>query len=493
MSGSGRGRLISIESVEFFVRNVTMWVPFRYGKACLVAAPLLHARLKARDEQGHTAYGVSADMLPPKWFDKSADKTYRRNISDLILAAKLGAQTYCEVGSRWRTPFELWHEACDLLLESGPFVGLNALTSSFGSSIVERALLDAAGKLAGADLHTMLRENLLGIVPEAVHAELAGRRLADSIGPEPCEGLYIRHTVGLSDPIRDEDIAPGDRRNDGIPQSLEAWIREAGVRYFKIKISAGIDADRSRLLTVAAMLDHALNGTYRVTLDGNEQFANASELADWHRALRVEAGLSTLFERILFIEQPIERSAALSRETTRCLKEASELPPVILDESDGELDAFKRGVELGYRGISVKNCKGVLKGLLNKMLVDLFNAPDGGRYILSSEDLCNQPIVALQQDLCTLSVLGVEHAERNGHHYCGTLDHVSEGELAACLDVHEALYETHRAGARLRIRDGRIDLRSLRQPGLGVGMETDFAHMTPIADWEYESLGIEGE
>ncbi|MCC6698309.1 MAG: hypothetical protein IT365_21980 [Candidatus Hydrogenedentes bacterium] len=482
---------VAVESVEFFVRNVTMRLPFRYGKACLVAAPLLHTRLTARDSRGKSAVGVSADMLPPKWFDKSPDKTYRRNISDLILAAKLGAKTYCEVGGECRSPFVIWHEACDIITETGPLVGLNGLSSSFGSSIVERAMIDAVGRLVHADFHTMLRENLLGIDPGAVHQELRGQCVADSIAREPCPSLFVRHTVGMSDPIRDADIESSGRRN-GIPQSLEGWIREAGVRYFKIKVSADFETDRARLLAVAALLDAALDGGYRVTLDGNEQFSSAAEFVEWYGALRQQGELGGLLDKVLFIEQPIERGAALSPDGTRGLMNAP-LPPVILDESDDRLDAFKRGVELGYHGVSVKNCKGVFKALLNKMLADSYNASGDGRYILSGEDLCNQPVVPLQQDLCTLSVLGVEHAERNGHHYCGTLDHVSPAELGACLDTHSALYEPHGDGARVCIRDGRLDLRSLRQPGFGIGIETDFAHMTPLADWEYESLGIEGE
>lgn len=125
---------VAIESIDFYMRNVSMRLPFRYGKACLVAAPLFHVRLVARSAEGATAYGVSADMLPPKWFDKSPEKTYRRNISDLILAAKTGAQAYRDVGTALRTPFSIWQEAYDVTMEAASLVGLNGLTSSFGSS-----------------------------------------------------------------------------------------------------------------------------------------------------------------------------------------------------------------------------------------------------------------------------------------------------------------------------------------------------------------------
>jgi hypothetical protein len=143
--------------------------------------------------------------------------------------------------------------------------------------------------------------------------------------------------------------------------------------------------------------------------------------------------------------------------------------------------------------VSAKNCKGVYQALLNRLLAAHYTRTRGVEYFLSGEDLCNQPIVPLQQDLCTLSVLGVAHAERNGHHYCGALDHVSPSELAACLDVHGGLYEPFGSSARLRIRNGQIRLASLRRPGFGLGIETDFGHMTPLADWSFDLLGIKEE
>ncbi|MBM3289756.1 MAG: hypothetical protein FJY92_06355 [Candidatus Hydrogenedentes bacterium] len=482
---------LAIESVSFFVRNVRMRLPFRYGKACLTAAPLLHVKLVARDEDGIAITGTSADMLPPKWFDKAADKDFHRNISDLVLAAKTGVQGYLAVANECRTPFDIWREAYGLVHDATQIVGLNALTGSFGSSIIERALIDAAGKAVECGYHCALQHNVLGIEPGLVHEELAGTRFVDAVPPAPAKSIAVRHTVGLGDPIRDADIAPADRLNDGIPQSVEAWVRDAGVRYFKVKVCADLAVDTPRLVALAALLDAALPKKYHLTLDGNEQFRSADELRAWYAALLDTPELRALLARVLLIEQPIERSAALSDAGAHGLADAQELPPAIIDESDDHVDAFKRAAALGYRGVSVKNCKGVFQGLLNRMLVDHYNAQGAARYTLSAEDLCNQPLVPLQQDLCALSVLGIDHAERNGHHYCGTLDHVSHLELEDCLKVHGTLYEKFGSSARLRIRKGAIDLRSLQQPGFGLGNVVDYSDMVPLHDWEYESLDVE--
>ncbi|MCC6795095.1 MAG: hypothetical protein IT366_08245 [Candidatus Hydrogenedentes bacterium] len=483
---------LAVESVSFFMRNVRMRLPFRYGKACLTAAPLLHVKLIARDEDGIAITGTSADMLPPKWFDKAPDKDYARNISDLVLAAKTGVQGYLAVANTCRTPYDIWQEAYGLVQDATQLVGLNALTGSFGSSIIERALIDAAGKAAECNYHALVKNNLLGVDPGLVHDELAGKNIADAIPNLPAASIAVRHTVGLGDPITDAEIALADRLNDGIPQSVEAWIREAGVRYFKVKVCANLDIDKPRLIALAKLLDAALPVAYHLTLDGNEQFHTVDELRAWYGVLRECGELQRLLSRVLLLEQPIERSAALSDAGVQGLSNAIELPPVIIDESDDNIDAFKEAAVLGYRGVSVKNCKGVFQGLMNRMLVDHFNAQGERQYTLSAEDLCNQPLVPLQQDLCALSVLGIDHVERNGHHYCGAMDHVSHLELEDCLKVHGALYERFGSSARLSILNGVLDLGSLQQPGFGLGNVVDYSSMVPLHDWEYESLDVDG-
>ena len=98
---------------------------------------------------------------------------------------------------------------------------------------------------------------------------------------------------------------------------------------------------------------------------------------------------------------------------------------MLIDESDAELDSFTRAVALGYRGVSTKNCKGIVKSFLNRSLVERENRGRalGQRLFMSAEDLTNVPVVPLQQDLATVRALGITHVERNGHHYVRGLAH----------------------------------------------------------------------
>ncbi|GMV99413.1 MAG: hypothetical protein AMXMBFR84_05520 [Candidatus Hydrogenedentota bacterium] len=481
--------LLSINSIEFYMRNVRLRLPFRYGKACLVAAPLLHVKLAATDSSGKEVFGTSADMLPPKWFDKSPEKSYADNIQDLLTAARLGARAYTDVTAEPVPVFLAWAAAYAQVREEAVPFGLNGLTASFGSSIIERALMDAACRLSGTDFHTMVKSNGFAIDPGAIHPALAHTNVSEGFADEPLKQVAVRHTVGLGDPIREAEVADSDRINDGIPQSLEAWVREFGVHYFKIKIQGNPDVDIARLESIAGLLAESAPLDYRLTLDGNEQFKSPGQLEEWSAAVNARPKLRELLSRVLFVEQPLERSVALSVPLTGGIH--ASMPPLLIDESDDSLDSFCRAAELGYRGTSVKNCKGVFQGILNKLLVDHFNGTRGGGYLLSGEDLCNQPIVPLQQDLCTLSVIGVVHAERNGHHYVGTLDHVSKQEADSVLKHHPDLYDAFGRSARLRIREGRIALGSLQCAGYGVATLPDFDALTPVSDWRFDSLGID--
>ncbi len=477
---------LAIEDVQFFIRNRTLRLPFRYGKACLTAAPLLHCRLRARGENGRVGEGVSADMLPPKWFDKSPEKTFRNNIDELVQAARMGEQAFCNAATSGGTPFQIWQSADAKVREEAAIQNLNGLTAGFGVSILERALLDAACRIAERPFHELVRANAIGLIPESIHGELAGRTLAECIPDKPIDSIAIRHTVGFADPILDDELDASQTTGDPIPRSVEGWIREGGVRYFKIKVSGDIDADGQRLKALAKLFDSQCPDGYHVSLDGNEQFPGLDALKTWYASIGTWPGVSNLLNRILYLEQPIERALALDHRV-----DDDKLPPLIIDESDDAVDAFRRAHKLGYRGCSVKNCKGVIPALLNGMLIHSFNERQPGACFLTSEDLCNQPIVPLQQDLCTLSTLGITHSERNGHHYGGAANHLSATETKALLAKHADLYAAQGSTVALRINAGRLAIASMHREGFGVAVPTDFGAMTPLEDWAFESLGVE--
>ena len=205
---------------------------------------------------------------------------------------------------------------------------------------------------------------------------------------------------------------------------------------------------------------------------------------------RVERELPRMHEALLYIEQPLDRFVALDRTLAPAIRSVSERKPMLIDESDEDLNTFKDAVALGYRGVSSKACKGMIKALANAALVRHLNG-ETDQYFLSAEDLTNIPVVGLHQDLTHVAALGIDHVERNGHHYVRGLDHLSSSERAQCQTRHRTLYEDRGDLLTLAINHGQINVESLQTPGLGSGDLVDRDAVIPLEDWSMDTL-VEG-
>jgi len=188
----------------------------------------------------------------------------------------------------------------------------------------------------------------------------------------------------------------------------------------------------------------------------------------WRR-IREEPRLERLASNVVFIEQPIKRHKALAADISALAAEK----PVIIDESDDSLDAFPRAKALGYRGVSSKTCKGIYKSLINAARC----AAWGKGYFMSGEDLTLQAGLALQQDLALVSVLGLTHVERNGHHYVNGMAGLPGDEQERFLRSHADLYERSHGAVRVTIRDGKLQLGSLDCPGYASRAMPDWSQM----------------
>jgi hypothetical protein len=180
---------------------------------------------------------------------------------------------------------------------------------------------------------------------------------------------------------------------------------------------------------------------------------------------------------IAFIEQPINRKHALDRDVSAVARTT----PVIVDESDADLEAFPRAKALGYSGVSSKMCKGLYKSILNAARCAHWSTL-AHRYFMTAEDLTTQAGLAVQQDLALVNLLGMTHVERNGHHYVNGMADLPEAEQAAFLAAHPDLYERSHGAVRLRIRDGRLGIASLGCVGFAAGAEPDWGAMAPMPE-----------
>jgi len=148
-------------------------------------------------------------------------------------------------------------------------------------------------------------------------------------------------------------------------------------------------------------------------------------------------------------------------------------PPVIIDESDSEVESLPQALDLGYAGTSHKNCKGVFKGIANACLLAKRRRENPSRnLLLSGEDLCNIAPWALLQDLAVQATLGIESVERNGHHYFAGLSVFPEAIREPVLAAHtDCFVRSERGWPRLDVRDGRLKLGSVNRAPFGLTPE----------------------
>ena len=472
---------IRLDDVWFYMRNVHTRMPFKYGAAVLTSVPILHVVARGALKNGTPVQGVAADILPPKWFDKDPAKSYEDNVADLLWAARSARAAYLDAARAAKPFFAIWQAGYEQTVSAGDAHGLNRLTAVHGSTLMERALIDAVGCGVGASYFKLLKANLLGLELGVLHPELQGVEPGQVIGAAPLTQLHVRHTVGLADPIVPSDIAPEERLDDGLPQSLADCVERQGLTYFKIKVNGDLEADLARLAAIAELLD-GRDAEYLITLDGNEQYREMDSLIGLIDALAAEQ--PRLYERVLYVEQPLERSVALDAALEAGIRAAAARRPLLIDESDDALDTFGQALALGYEGVSSKACKGLVKALANQAL-----ARRRKGCFLSGEDLMNLPVVSLHQDLAHVAALGIGHVERNGHHYVRGLDHLTADEQATCLAAHGPLYREAENGlVALDVRGGKIAVGSLQVAGLGVGMPVAVEEMVELEEWEFASL-----
>ena len=427
--------------------------------------PHVFLRIEASVD-GRSQIGISADHLPPKWFTKDPDRDPKEEIEDMLSVIENPCGLAKDIEAE--TVFNFWKYLYGQQDAWAKRHGIPSLLAHFGTSLVERALIDAFCRHLQLPFHRALAENRFGIDFSTVRPELDGTQPNEWLPTEPLGQVTARHTVGLADPVYESEISDQARIDDGLPESLEACIGFYGLKHFKIKICGDLDTDIARTKSIVTLLEQQAPNDYAFTLDGNEQFLDANQFR--HHWNELTNNLSDSFlDHLLFVEQPFHRDIALSESVGEALRDWSDAPPIIIDESDGDLDSLPNAISLGYRGTSHKNCKGVFKGIINRSTINSLNRKSGAQeFLMSGEDLANIGPIANHQDLVVQAALGNESVERNGHHYFNGLSVFDQAIQDAILESFPGMYTRDSEGvARLDIRNGQLSIEELNDLPFG--------------------------
>jgi hypothetical protein len=477
-----------IKSIELYVRETPPGrMAFALGKqggtgdiAKGLLNPLGHVRLVLADAKGRETFGCSGDRLSVRWLDKRPGRSLdlkRRELVKLIHDARAVHLAQPDFDS----PFAHWLSCHKQIMKIGKKSDQENLSSAFASALFERAILDAVCRIEQQSIFAMVKRNALGMQADHVHPELKGFAYEKFLPNRPLTEFNIRHTIGLLDPLTVGQIEKGKRVKDGLPQTLDEYIKTDGIRHFKVKISGQVERDIQRLADLWNVVVDAEEPV--ITLDANEAYTDLAEFKRFIKTLdRDHAGL---FQHIEYIEQPLPRALTMDKSTSKTIREISEIKRLLIDEADGTLDSYRTARSIGYEGTSHKNCKGFFKSVMNHAIV-IKRSIDGAEGFMSAEDLQNLPVVPLQQDFATLGILGLEHCERNGHHYNFGLQLLSKKDKANALKRHPDLYEKRGQEAFLNIKRGQVSCASLQGPGFGVQDEPDWDSMQPMQKWVQE-------
>jgi hypothetical protein len=460
---------IRIGSVDLERFDASTRMPFKYGIATMTHLPHVFLRVDALFD-GVIQKGISADHLPPKWFTKDPEKDPLEEIEDMLLVIGNAGELAQRITSD--SVFNFWHELYQQQDHWATNSSIPPLLAHFGTSLIERALIDAFCRHQGHTFAHLLHENAFGICWESIRPELKGKEPKD-LFPPPLESITIRHTVGMADPLTEEEISEDERIHDGLPQSLESCIQFYGVNHFKIKVNGQLEPDIERLSAIENLFNRLNLADFAFTLDGNEQFHEVSTFRAFWNSLQESERMRTFFEHLVFVEQPFHRDLALTEAIGEALKSWTQAPPIIIDESDATLDSAFTALQLGYSGTSHKNCKGVFKGIINRAMINQRNLEAGSsRYLMSGEDLANIGPVANHMDLVVQACLGNASVERNGHHYFKGLSLFNASIQESALNNFPEMYVSENNYVRLKIQNGVLPVHEL----LGFAFGTDSSH-----------------
>src|SRR5262245_53854669 len=152
---------VRLEAVECFERDVKLRLPFRFGVITVTEATQAVIRATVALEDGRQSVGVAAESLAAKWFDKNPAFSDAQNLAQLRQSLALAILNYCDKG--WSTPFALYDGCYSEQLARGAELGLVPLVACYGPALLDRAILDALGRLGGLSFAAMLKRNLPGI------------------------------------------------------------------------------------------------------------------------------------------------------------------------------------------------------------------------------------------------------------------------------------------------------------------------------------------
>lgn len=451
---------IKVLRVECDFCEETFRVPLAFGAGVIRTITSLTVKAEVKNREGKYAFGLGNVLLSDVWGFPTTRIPHETKDAALREVARRYARLVEGYGE--------YAHPIDIYMDTAP--GLEAIARSverelglperipvLGAKLclapVDAALHDAFGKVNGVSSY-----NAYG--PQFMEADLSrylgpryrGRYISDYIRDSYAPRLPVFHLVGGADKLRLEEITLHDPQ-DGLPVSLDEWIRRDGIFCFKVKLKGtDLEWDLARLVSVTDVVTENAgymgNPGFYFSVDTNEMCESPEymvELLEKFRRMRPVG-----FDALLYVEQPTERELDAHRFDMRRL---ASIKPVLADEGVTELANVDLARELGWSGLALKTCKGHSFALLCVARCE----EEGMLY--SVQDLTNPGLSLVQSVGFAARVNPIMGVEYNSRQY---IPWAAEEVRGSHPDV-------------FTVRGGYLSTGSIGSLGLGYSLRTEVA------------------
>jgi len=439
------------QKCELYFLDVPTRIPLKFGSETLTSVTCARVCMTVTDRQGGSATGWGETPLSVQWaWPSSLPLTERAQVMRQFCVELTQAWAdFAEAGHALEVGHTfieeqlptLWKRTNATRTPGEPMPWLAALICA---SAFDIALHDAYGNSLGMDVYGTYTSQFLNwdlshyLSADDSNLSFGQQFPADYLtSPRPAQ-LEAWHMVGGHD-LLDPSQRTGQEPDDGYPVLLTDWIKRDGLTCLKVKL-CGNDArwDYDRLVHVGTIgREHAvrwLSSDFNCTA---REPAYVNMILD--RLLREEP---EIFQMLLYVEQPFPYDLQANRIQVHSI---SGRKPLFMDESAHDWKLIRLGRRLGWTGVALKTCKTQTGALLSLCWARAHAMP------LMVQDLTNPMLAQIPHVSLAAHAGTIMGVETNAMQFYPA---ASEAESK----VHPGLY---------RRRHGRVDLSTVRGPGLG--------------------------
>jgi L-alanine-DL-glutamate epimerase-like enolase superfamily enzyme len=443
---------ITILEARCSFHQVPFRSPLKFGGRVMDKGALINVEVRVESRKKRQEVGLGSMPVAPVWAWPStavsveqAEEAMKRFAQEVIELAADYPDYEHPLDISEQLAGEYAHTAQKIAQRMKLPEPIPHLAQLVAASPLDAALHDAYGRVHGQNSYNLLSSQYMNHdLSEYLDAGFKGEYLDKYTLREPKPRLPLYHLVGALDPLTDADVAT--RVNDGLPETLGAWITYNGLTHLKIKLNGDdLKWDVDRVLAVDAVATPVQQRrgcqAWYYSLDFNEKCANVGYVLDFLGTLRERNPFA--YDRIQYIEQPTHRDLAAHPENR--MHEAAKLKPVVADESLVDYDSLLLARDLGYSGIALKACKGHGESLLLAAAGQKFGM------FLCVQDLTCPGFSFLHSASLAARIPGVAAIEGNGRQYCPAENRTWRARFPGMFDI----------------KDGTVGTAALNGAGLG--------------------------